>query len=155
MVYKWAFVRPAYWHGLILGTIFIFSESACSGTCLSLALFTPLSMCCVPGDRGGDRWSGSPITLRVLASWFGVIHCGVAGLVLKLSPTTHAHRTQYPGRGEVALPVFRLEAEIVDSQGLGLFCSQPCFYIACDVCISERVFVACAKGKKRDTTKVF
>lgn len=110
--------------------------------------------CTVSLGTGGDRWSGSPITLRLLASWFGVIHCGVAGLVMKLSPATHAHRPQYPGR-EVALPVFRLEAEIVDSQGLGLFCSQPCFYIECDVCISERVFVACAKGKKRDTTKVF
>lgn len=113
MVCKWgtgprAFVRPAYWHCLILGTIFTFSESL--------------------EDWDGDRWSGSPITLRVWASWFGVIHCGVAGLVLKLSPATHAHSTrltghQYPGRGEVALPVFRLKAEIVDSQGLGLFCS--------------------------------
>lgn len=62
---------------------------------------------------------------------------------------------QYPGRGEVALPVFRLEAEIMDSQGLVLFYSRPCFYVECDVCISERVFVACAKGKERETTKVF
>lgn len=93
-------------------------------------------MCCVPRDGGGD-------------SWFGVIHCGVAGLVLKLSLATCAHRPQYPGRGEVTLLVFRLEAEIVDSQGLGLFCSQPCFYVECDICISERVFIVCAKGKKK------
>lgn len=78
------------------------------------------------GDWDGDRWSGSPITLRVWASWFGVIHGGVAGLVLKLSPATHAHSTwltghQYPGRGEVALSVFRLEAEIVDSLRVGPF----------------------------------
>lgn len=102
-----------------------------------------------PWGQGGDRWSGSPITLRVRASWFGVIHCGVAGLVLKLSPAHMLTGHQYPSRGEVALPVFRLEAEIVDSQRLGLFCSLPCFYVECDVCISERVFVACAKGKKK------